>query len=203
MKKKKWMYLLTTCLTIGSIVTSCSEELDISDLEQNRAKAKFTLSVSSEQMNGQTRLGLNEDETTMYWAYGDKLVLVNTSSNDSIPMYAELEEGDTVTSCVFSTTEGVPAGSYYVLANGNSKTLKASNYRLFTASEINNRKLVKLYSMLDVAEGQTNAGIILRNVYAKMRINLINADELASNSNSAYIGMMNAHGKIITEKKNH
>ena len=201
MKKKKWMYLLTTCLTIGSMVTSCSEELDISDLEQNRAKAKFTLSVSSEQMNGQTRLGLNEDETTMYWAYGDKLVLVNTSSNDSIPMYAELEEGDTVTSCVFSTTEGVPAGSYYVLANGNSKTLKASSYRLFTASEINNRKLVKLYSMLDVAEGQTNAGIILRNVYAKMRINLINADELASNSNSAYIGMMNAHGKIITEKK--
>ena len=200
MKKMKWFGLLASCLAMGNIATSCTDDLELESTETN-SKVKFTLNVSYEKMKSDTRVSLGEDDTTIYWEYGDKLVLINEATNDSIHMYAQIEEGDSSAICSFITHEGVPEGHYYVMCNGNSKNRTYENYRLKLASEINSGKLLKLYSNLDVVSGQTSASIILKNAYAKVHLNILNGGSVVTDGNSAYIGMMSPHGKISIKRQ--
>lgn len=187
-------YFLMLCALMG-VTASCTDALENMD-ETVTATKGFTIYATTEDAQNQTRLGLADDGMTMLWEYGDKLVLVNKESGDSIQMPANLVFGAVPTSsCSFTTEEGVPTGDYWVLCNMASNTLACSNYASETRENVNANKRLKLYASLHVNEGETSANIQLKNVYAKIRINLVN-----SSFTTATVGMLPAHGVVTSAK---
>lgn len=191
-------YFLMLCALMG-VTASCTDALENMD-ETVTATKGFTIYATTEDAQNQTRLGLADDGMTMLWEYGDKLVLVNKETGDSIQMPANLVEGAApAASASFTTEEGVAPGEYWVLCNIDSKSLTCTSQPLYTKEEIKAKKLLKLYASLTVEQDQKTAEIVLKNVYAKVRINLQNAEQLTSNQ-SLLIGMMNPNGVSVQQR---
>ena len=116
-----------------------------------------------------------DDGSTMKWAPGDKLYMVDPQgTNPTIVLTCDLEERYASTAR-FHTDEVVPTGSYIVLFGQDNLDVNIEQERvelMSAPSDLSDQ--IRLYGTVDVVKGQNSATIALNQLFAMFTFNFSN-----------------------------
>ena len=162
--------MLACVALMGVFAASCTDDA-LMEASSNYGDQPFELTVS--QSGSDSRLALEQDGLTTMWEPGDKLVLVD-KTRSLAPIYLTCKLEEKASTATFVSESGVPAGNYYVIYNYN-ENLAYGHKGFQSIDDINSHDDLVLYSELNIAEGVSQASVVLEHLYAKMRVVLENA----------------------------
>lgn len=170
------------CLAlICASYASCNDDA-LMEASQKYA-GKFELTVNQE--NPESRLELGQDGLTTQWEPGDQLVLVD-KTRTLAPIFLNCTLTENSNTATFVAESGVPAGDYFVIYNHNDN-LVYTHKPFQTVDDINVNNDLVLWNDLTILEGEDNATIELKHLYAKVNVELKNIP--SSFYSDLYMGM--------------
>ena len=155
---------------------SCNDDA-LMEASQKYA-GKFELTVT--QANPESRLELGQDGLTTQWEPGDQLVLVD-KTRTLAPIFLNCTLTENSNTATFVAESGVPAGDYFVIYNHNDNLLY-THKSFQSVDDINKNNNLVLWNDLTILEGEDNATIELKHLYAKVNVELKNVPSSMSSN---------------------
>ena len=192
--KKIFKTSIASCIMLMCVcMSSCTDDV-IMEAENSKSLPPFKLYVNQE---APSRLALGEDGLSVVWEPGDQLVMVKKDKSGE-PIYLDCDLEEMAYSATFTAGEGVPVGDYYVFYNynGNSRSIdniySYTHQQLMPTEAINDEDRLALWGEVSVKEGDSSASIILKHIYAKVKISI--KSHYTSEWKSFRIGMYASKG---------
>lgn len=168
------IFILLMCVC----VSSCTDDTFL-ETGDSQKLPPFHLYVNQE---APSRLALGEDGLSVVWEPGDQLVMVKKDKSGD-PIYLDCNLEEVAYSATFTAGEGVPVGDYYVFYNYDKYVEYYSDYQgnpvyscthqeLVPTEEINDYDKLALWGEVSVKEGESSASIILKHIFAKVKISI-------------------------------
>lgn len=154
-------------------ISSCTDDV-IVEVENSQSLPPFKLYVNQE---ASSRLALGEDGLSVVWEPGDQLVMVKKDKSGE-PIYLDCDLEEMAYSATFTAGEGVPVGEYYVFYNYDRCIMEhfgdyaCTHQGLMPTEVINDEDRLALWGEISVKEGDSSASIILKHIYAKVKISI-------------------------------
>ena len=172
--KRIFKPIIVTCIILMcACISSCTDNT-LQEVENSKTLPPFKLHVNQEASN---RLALGEDGLSAVWEPGDQLVMVKKDKSGE-PIYLDCDLEEVAYSATFTAGEGVPVGEYYVFYNEGYSRKAWDNHpaythqRLVPTEAINDEDKLALWGEVSVKEGDSSASIILKHIYAKVKISI-------------------------------
>lgn len=185
MKKVIQSTMMACFALICMCLASCNDEAIVDMSQSDEMGQPFRLTATQETPS---RLALGQDGLSVTWEPGDKLVLVK-KDRSIVPIYMNAELDAPAASATFVSETGVSAGEYYVFYNYNAD-LAYTHQGFMSINDINESDKLVLWGELTVVNGTSTATIMLKHLYAKVRVELQNVPFLYNDGSGGHrIGM--------------